>query len=160
MFVNATGGGGPPFSFQIPRSDVQNFSLDIFGNSGVWATGSDPVKNVKTFLVSTFCRGNLDKQDDLTGGSTGGKLNRVWNDWLANGANFYQNLPDNFLYAKFIHDFTIDGSIDNIVRKYAYGFPFDDVYEWSATIASDSQAGGATQAERLIVDIYTNDNMS
>jgi hypothetical protein len=69
-------------------------------------------------------------------------------------------LPNNHLYAQFIHDFTIDGSIDNIVRKYAYGFPFDDVYEWSATIGSNTLPGGATQVERLTMDIYTNDNMS
>jgi hypothetical protein len=158
MLVNASGGAGGPFSFNIPRNLVTGHGDDIFGNAGVWATGTDGEKVVKVYIVMALCRGLADNQDTFTGDTTGGFLNSVWNDYRAQGKNFYKNEPV-FLYAKFARDNSIGGVVDNISGlNFNYGVSFNDNFNYSTTITSDAVAGD-TQVARVILDIFSNSNI-
>ena len=167
-------GGSPPYSsinpytFSIAKSDMIGSSVDILGNSGVWAHADESpdantkaiILKVKAYVVASMCRGVVQLQDTLTGGSTGGYPNSVWNDYLAKGANFYQNTPTN-VYAKIIKQLTILGEIDGATLPYGYALSFDDIYNYSSTISSNQLIpANDTQAQIVNIDIYTNNNMS
>jgi hypothetical protein len=156
--------------FNIPKSEVVGKTIDIFGNSGVWAlpTGSTPtdtiIKKAKAYIVATFCRGRAHLQDALTSNQTntlsGNFLNRVWNDYLNKGSNFYTNTPVD-LYGKIIHDSCLTGFIDGVTLPYAYALSFDDIWNYSSLIQAGQlgPAPTATSAEILNIDIYTNSNI-
>lgn len=166
MYVTTSGGSSPypsSLGYSISKSLVLDHTLDLFGNAGVWAdpageTGNNAavVLKTKAYLVATFCRGVISLQDNFTGGTSGTPPypNSVWNDWLAQGANFYINSPS-FVYPRLIHNFSINATTSQGTRPYAYGISFDDVYLWSTTLTSN-QITGDTQAGILNIDIYKN----
>ena len=158
MFVAASGGVSGPFNFTIARNEVTGKSLDVFGNSGVWATGTGNEKVVKVYIVAAFCRGVAHLQGTLTGGTTGGFPNSVWNDYKSLGSNFYQNTPE-FLYAKVLKEEMLGGSINNVQGlRYGYVFPFGDNFNYSSTITSNIVPGD-TEVSRVIIDVYSNSNI-
>lgn len=164
MYVTSTGGVSPypnTLTYNIAKSDVYDHTLDIFGNAGVWATpsgftGSNSVVVLKTkaYIVAAMCRSIIQNQDTLTGGTSGLFNNTVWNDWLAQGANFYTNSTP-FIYPKFIHDNSILATTSEGTRAYCYGLSFDDVELWSSTITSN-QITNNTQVETVNIDIWEN----
>ena len=175
-----TNDGCPPnfpvsVKFDIPVNEIIDYTLDIFGNSGVWATGTglnqvpasgpgveDTVKKAKAYIVATMCRGVVELQDTFTGGTTSGYPNSVWNDWLDKGANFFQNTPVD-LYCRVIHNISLNGEIDYGILPYAYALSFDDIYNWSTTMKTQ-QVGSIspapdTEIQIMNIDIYENDNI-
>lgn len=170
MYVTTSGGTSPypaSLSFTIDKTDVIDHTLDIFGCAGVWASTSETGNNavvvlkVKAYMVATFARGIIDQQDSYTSGTSGTPpyLNSVWNDWLAQGANFYVNTPS-FIYPKLIHDYSILGTTTSGTRRFAYGLSFDDVYDYSTTETSNQLTPPTdTQVQIVNVDIYGNSNM-
>ena len=83
--------------------------------------------------------------------------NSIWNDWKDKGANFYQNI-NSHVYAKFIHDNSVEGTIDTVTLPFGYALSFDDVYNWSSEITSD-QVSGDTQLERIVITVDGNSNI-
>lgn len=170
MYVTTNGGTSPfpaSLSFTIDKVDVTDHSLDIFGCSGVWAQTSEVGSNatvvlkVKAYLVATFARGLIDHQDNYTSGTSGNPpyLNSVWNDWLAQGANFYINTPS-FIYPQIIHSFSTLNSTGQGTRRFAYGLSFDDIYNWSSTETSNQLTPSTdTQVEIVNIDVYGNSNL-
>ena len=167
MYVSTTGGtSGYPSSVQytIPINQVLGHSIDIFGNAGVWATSSvggntgAVILKTKAYLVCAMCRGVIQFQDTDTGGTSGNPpfANSVWNDWLAQGANFYINTPV-FPYPKLIHNYAIVQTTSQGTRPYCYGLSFDDNFSWSSTETSNI-VNDDTQVSVVNIDIYTNNN--
>lgn len=164
MYVTSTGGVSPypnTLTYTIAKSDVKDNTLNIFGNAGVWATpagytgpSSAVVLKTKAYIVMALCRGVIQYQDTTTGGTSGLFNNTVWNDWLAQGANFYINSPP-FIYPKFIHDNSIVATTSEGTRPYAYGASFDDVELWSSTITSN-QISNDTQVQTVNIDVWEN----
>ena len=150
----------PTFNTVIPYSGVT--SIDTLGNSGAWATGTPQELVVKAIVVCAFCRGVVHLQDGYTGGFNivGNQYypNQVWNDWKDSNI-FYTNITP-FLFSRFVHDYSIIGSIQNAYRRYAYGLSYDDNFNWSTSIASSPVNGGAsTEVGVIFIDIYGNSNM-
>lgn len=177
MHVSTNGAAGiPPVNYTIQYSDVHGQTSDLFGNKGVWtdpmgfnptgATGS-VILNSKDFIGCAFCRGIVEYQDNFTGGSSGINFinkNSVWNDWKDGGANFYQNNP-NFIYAKFLHDVSINATTTAGTRRYCYAMNYDDSFGYDTTATTNNLPGLnppvlATQAECLQIEIYQNSNMT
>jgi hypothetical protein len=163
MYINAT--GSAPFSFTVPKNRVKGYSRDILGQAGIWAEGSGSEKTVKSYVVTAFARGVAHLQGTLFDSTTIFKgaafQNSVWNDWEGKGRNFYQNVNPH-IYAKFLHDNSLNGIIDGVNLPFGYALSFDDVYNWSSEITSDpfgTSPTTDTQLERLVIDIYENDNL-
>jgi hypothetical protein len=168
MYVSTTGGtAGYPgsISYIIPRNQVTGNSINIFGNAGVWATattsGNTGAVELKTkaYIVCALCRGVCQEQDSATSGTSGNPPfpNTTWNDWLAQGTNFYTNTPI-FPYPKLIHNFALTATTSQGTRPYAYGLSFDDNFDYSST-ESSNVVSNDTQVEVLNIDIYGNSNM-
>lgn len=168
MYVSTTGGtAGYPssISYTIPRNQVTGNSINIFGNAGVWATattsGNTGAVELKTkaYIVCALCRGVCQDQDTPTSGTSGNPPfpNTIWNDWLAQGKNFYTNTPI-FPYPKLIHSYALNATTSQGTRPYAYGLSFDDNFNWSSTVSSNVVSSD-TQVEVLNIDIYGNSNI-
>jgi len=164
MHVSATGGTPGLFEFDIPKNLITGYSRDILGQSGVWVTGDSNEQVVKTYLVSAFARGVIHLQDEQYASSSIFKgtpfSNSTWNDWLAKGVNFYRNVNPH-IYGQYLHERSLINNVDGVFLPFSYALSFDDVYNWSSEMTSD-QVGTSptteTQLERVIIEIYENDN--
>jgi hypothetical protein len=161
MSIYQFGGPAPPYTTYINYTDIN--SLNTLGNSGVWSTGSTQDQVAKAIVVCAFCRGMITVQDSLTGGSNiiGAVYypNTLWNNWGGSQNNYYNNNPP-FLWARFIHQNSLYGSIDRASRRYAYGLSFDDDFNWSTSISPPAAGNGETTLVGIMyVDIYGNSNL-
>jgi hypothetical protein len=160
MVCITSGGTAPSETFIIPRSEVTGKSIDIYGQAGIWATGTPIEKAAKVYLAAGFARGMMHLQDNLTSGTSNGLLNRVHNDFRDGGTNFYKNSHP-LVYAREIHNSSIEANDGDVITRAAYALSFDDLYNvYSSVSASDSVSGNRSQAFRCTIDVYENDNMT
>ena len=157
--------GATPASFQIQADKMFNKGLDLYSNNGVWISASGvnagTEKAIKAELAASLSRGVASNAGDrlgtfsyITGEAT---ANTLWNDYLNKGKEFYKN-TDPHIYGKIIHNNVNISSIDSFKLPYAYALAYDDVFNYSSSIGTN-QATGATEAERVIIEVYQNDNL-
>jgi hypothetical protein len=163
------GFGTDPVTFQILGSDIYDKGNDLYGNTGIWVTGTSTEQNIKAFLAAALTRGIAHLPGDFLGTHSYvaaiDSSDTNWNDYNDRGESFYNNIDPN-IYGKIIHKNVLRGTINSFTLPYAYAIAYDDTFGYSSTITSEiinppvSGSAPDTQCLRAEISIYTNNNLT